>query len=146
VPLTPEQREQIVDLAKLGRGRNEIARTVGCSPTTVTKVAKANKVNFDGSITATATSARAADAKARRTALGLDMLGDLEGARLRLEYAGTARDFQLTAQGIDALSRAYANLLKLDPGDGGMTEARGLMAGFFAAVGRASDPLPADAG
>jgi len=142
MPLTPEQREQIVDLAKLGRGRNEIARTVGCSPTTVTKVAKAHKVTFDGSITATATSARAADAKARRTALGLDMLGDLEDARLRLEHAGTARDFQLTAQGIDALSRAYTNLLKLDPGDGGLSEARGLMAGFFAAVSTAAEPMP----
>jgi hypothetical protein len=66
----------------------------------------------------------------------------LETARLRIIEAATARDFQLTAQGLDALTRAYVNLQKLEPDDGGLDLARGLLGKFFAAVESVADPEP----
>lgn len=140
--LSDAQRQQIVDMAEAGSGRNEIAREVGVSPSTVSAVAKAVGLSFDRTQTEKATKAHVADAKARRATLGLEMLGDLEEARLRLAEATGARDFQLTAQGMDALTRAYANMVKLDPGDGGMEEARGLLGTIIGAIQATAEGLP----
>jgi transposase-like protein len=142
LPLSDAKRQQVIDLAKTGRGRNEIAREVGVSGRTVSVIADKEGLSFDRSQTVQATEARKVDAKARRTTLSLDMLGDLETARLRIIEAATARDFQLTAQGLDALTRAYVNLQKLEPDDGGLGEARGLLGKFFAAVESVADLEP----
>lgn len=140
--LSDAQREQIIDLARAGRKRNEIAREVGVSPSTVSRLAQAEGLTFDRTQTEKATKAHVADAKARRATLSLDMLGDLETARLRIIEAANARDFQLTAQGLDALTRAYVNLQKLEPDDGGLDMARGLLGKFFAAVESVADLEP----
>lgn len=140
--LSDATRQEIVDLIKAGGGRNEVAREVGVSGRTVSVVAEKAGLTFDRTQTRKATEARLVDAKARRATLGLEMLGDLEEARLRLAEATGARDFQLTAQGLDALTRAYSNMLKLDLGDGGMEEARGLLGTIIGAIKLSAEGQP----
>lgn len=140
--LSDAKRQEIVDLIKAGGGRNEIAREVGVSGRTVSVVAEKAGLTFDRMQTRKATEARLVDAKARRVSLGLEMLGDLEEARLRLAEATGARDFQLTAQGMDALTRAYSNMVKLDPGDGGIEEARGLLGTIIGAIKASAEGQP----
>lgn len=140
--LSDEKRQLILDLAKAGRGRNEIAKTVGCSGRTVSNIVKDAGMSFDRQDAIVATQARAADAKKRRIDLGADLLGDLEEARIRVGQTITAREFQQIAQGMDALMRAYVNLLKYEPDQDQMEVARGLLAGFFAAVQTTAEPMP----
>jgi hypothetical protein len=137
--LTDRQRDKVAELVRNGRGRNEIAREVGISGRTVSIIAQKAGLTFDRTQTIQATEARSADARARRTVLGLSMLGDLEDGRLRLAQSTSARDFQLTAQGLDALTRAYVNLLKLEPDDNGMEVARGMVNGILAAINASVD-------
>lgn len=63
--------------------RNAIAREVGVSPSTVTKVCDTARppITFDRTATATAVEARATDLKARRQALATGLLDDVERLR-----------------------------------------------------------------
>jgi hypothetical protein len=139
--LTDAQRLRIMDMVRAGRGRNEIAREIGVSGGTISRVASKAGLTFDRTETRRATDARSADAKARRTVLSLAMLGDLEDARLRLAEMVGARDFQLTAQGIDLLARAYVNLHKLEPDDNGLGEAKGMVASMLLAIRTSVDGI-----
>jgi transposase-like protein len=86
--LTPEDREQILALYRGGAGRNVIARTIGCSPATVSKVCKAAGVHFDRNATAQAVAARQIDLKARRQAILHRIYTRVEKNLDRLETAG----------------------------------------------------------
>lgn len=66
MPITPEKRAQIVDLAVAGMGRNEIARELGVAAATVSSVCERAGVAFDRRSTEQATRARVLDAKAKR--------------------------------------------------------------------------------
>ncbi|SOD72732.1 paired box domain-containing protein [Jatrophihabitans sp. GAS493] len=68
-PLTPAEKKRIVDLAKAGTTRNDIARQLGVSTGTVSKVAAAANVSFNRDATAAATHARKVDNAARRAAI-----------------------------------------------------------------------------
>lgn len=73
-PLTADERSHIVDLARTGMSRNDIAREVGRSTSTVTKVCTQAGVTFDRSATKAATAARQADNAARRAELSERLL------------------------------------------------------------------------
>ena len=66
-PLSDEQRQQILDLHAAGNTRNDIAREVGRSGSTVTKVVHDAGLTFDRTDTEAATKARRADLAERRT-------------------------------------------------------------------------------
>jgi hypothetical protein len=134
VALDPAKRRRVVELIQMEQGRNVIAKEVGISTSTVSAIAKQEGLNFDRTQTAQASSAQQKDAKSRRQALGSDMLGDLEQARLRLAKEENARGFQAAAQGLDALARAYGNIARIDPPDDGLVEAKGMVAGLFALI------------
>jgi hypothetical protein len=134
VPLSDDKRSRVVELVRGGMGRNAVAKEVGISGRTVSIIAAKEGLSFDREASAKATEARKEDAKARRSTLGVAMLGDLEEARLRLAKTETARDFQATAQGMDALTRAYTALVKLEPDDGGLGEARGMVGSILGAI------------
>lgn len=70
-PLDPAKQQEIVRLAESGMPRNEIARKVGCSYSTVTKWATRAGVEFDRSITQAAVEARQMDLKALRKELAV---------------------------------------------------------------------------
>lgn len=82
-PLTDQDREHVRQLHADGLNRNEIAREIGRSPSTVTKIAKALGLTFDRSKTHLAVIAHQVDAKAKRARLMQDLLDD--AARLRAE-------------------------------------------------------------
>ncbi|MFJ2354497.1 hypothetical protein [Frigoribacterium sp. NPDC087798] len=132
MPLDEGKRASVVAMVRQEVGRNEIARAVGVSPTTVTRIAKDERLSFDRSKTAQATQVVSIDAKARRKALGSRLLSDMEEARLRLAQEEQARGFAAVAQGLDALSRSYANLAKLDgPDTSEMNEMKSAMGAFM---------------
>jgi transposase-like protein len=78
-PINDELKQQIVDLAKTGLARNEIARQMGVAPSSVSKFCKAAGVGFDRTATAKATSAKQVDNKARRAELTERLLREAKG-------------------------------------------------------------------
>lgn len=64
-----------------GKGRNEIAETIGRSGRTVSRIAKELGLKFDREKTRAATEAKVIDARAKRAQLANDLLDD--AARLR---------------------------------------------------------------
>lgn len=89
---------------------------------------------FDRSLTVAATKVAKVDAKARRTALELALLGDLEGARERFAMAVSARESKAKAQGVDALMRSYVNLLRQSADDDALAEGRGIVGAILGAI------------
>lgn len=83
-PLTDNDRDLVRQLHAAGAARNDIAREIGRSPSTVSKLAKELGLSFDRTKTAVATAAKVNDAKARRAQLQLDLLGDAERLRRQL--------------------------------------------------------------
>lgn len=80
--VTDADREQVQALHAEGLSRNEIARRIGRSGRTVSRIADDLGLDFErGERTRAATEAKKADAKARRAQLALDLLDD--AARLR---------------------------------------------------------------
>lgn len=93
-PVTDEDREQVRALHAAGLGRNEIAREIGRSGETVSKIAKALGLSFErGPEVAAATAAKVADAKARRAQLMHELLDDAERLRVQLFAPTTIHSF-----------------------------------------------------
>lgn len=94
--LDPQTIEAIRTLAAGGMPRNEIARTLGLSGSTVSKWAKRGDDGpevFDRSQTKVATAAKVADAKSRRAELQLKLLEDAERLRGQLWQPAHAFSF-----------------------------------------------------
>lgn len=89
VPITDGERDRIRHLHAAGTTRNDIARDLGRSPATVSKVCVELGLTFDRTAVAAATEARKADAASRRASLELDLLDD--AARLRKQLWKPAR-------------------------------------------------------
>jgi hypothetical protein len=77
-PVTPEELQQIRDLHAQGKGRNEIARTLGRSLRTISLHAADLGLTFDRTLTAEATKARMADLAERRAILAEALHTDAE--------------------------------------------------------------------
>lgn len=73
-PLTDHDRQRVAELHAQGMSRNDIARQIKRSPSTVTKLARELGLAFDRAATRAATAAKVADAKARRADLALKLL------------------------------------------------------------------------
>jgi hypothetical protein len=80
-PVTDEARARVMALHAAGKGRNEIAREVGYSTATITKIVSAAGKSFDRSETAVAVAAR----KARRAAIVTRLFNRSEFLLARLE-------------------------------------------------------------
>lgn len=72
--VTSTEEAEIERLLRAGESRNHVARTVGVSPSTVSKRARALGIPLDGTPTAVATRVRQIDAAARRATLRHDLL------------------------------------------------------------------------
>ncbi|WP_417216413.1 helix-turn-helix domain-containing protein [Arthrobacter sp.] len=133
MPLTPEQRDQIVELAQQGHSRNHIARTVGCSGTTVRKYATAAGYTFDREATAAATQAKQIDQRARRTEINATILDRIQNAMSGMGKADDPRAFQAFAQSAASLARAHAELARLNPPeeDQNIEAMKAALAGFL---------------
>ncbi|WP_206315713.1 helix-turn-helix domain-containing protein [Streptomyces sp. C1-2] len=131
---TPDPRAQVLNLARAGHGRNEVARRTGIPPTTVTRIAAEAGVTFDRSATAVATQARVVDAKARRSILAAGILDDLDDARQHLRDATDAKDLFFAAKAVDALASAHVRLVAVDGPQDGMDEAKSMLGALHEAL------------
>lgn len=138
-PITDDDRRCVRELHAQDKSRNEIARALGRSPSTVSKIAGQfdPPLSFDRAPQVeAATRARTADLAARRTALAVDLQGDAERMRAQLweralhgEFAGKEGDWhQVTLdrprfvdqrQIIAAVQTAIGTSLRLAPAEGG---------------------------
>ncbi|MEV1202799.1 hypothetical protein [Microbispora rosea] len=94
-PLDPDLRAAILDDIRAGKTRNEISRDRGVSPSTVSRLATANGLSFDRSMTKAATEAAQADAASDRATLATESLAAARAALRRAVEAlpeASARD------------------------------------------------------
>ncbi|MGV9281636.1 hypothetical protein [Streptomyces sp. NPDC003730] len=145
---TPDPRTQVLDLARAGHGRNEVARRTGIPPTTVTRIAAEAGVTFDRTATAQATEARVIDAKARRVLVGGQLLEDIDQARAQLHAATDAKDVFFAAKAIDALASAHVRIAGVDGPPDESAEAKSLLGALHDALvgkwGAGADDGPQD--
>lgn len=105
VPVHP-RAEMVVVLAQQGIGRNEISRRTGISTASVSRIAAAHGIEFDGSQTEVALKARIAQLKQAQAGIALGLVEDITSARGLLRMATTHRDFAFAAKAIGDLTQA----------------------------------------
>lgn len=100
-PLDQARRQQIINLHADGHARNEIARRVGVSSSTVSKVCKQEGLDFDRTQTVAATRAKSVDAKAMRAEIALKLLqkangllDEMDGPRIVFNFGGKDNTYE----------------------------------------------------
>jgi len=161
-PITDHDREQVRTLHAAGKSRNEIARMLRRSPSTVSKIAASfdPPLSFDRAAeVATATQVRQADLAARRATLALALQADAEQLRAQLwapctvgEFAGRDGDWHTAdldrprfadqRQIIGAVQTAVSTSLRLAPAEGG--EGAEQVRSMLGALGEALQQAAAD--
>lgn len=134
-PVDPTARARVIELARAGKGRNEIAREVGINVSTVTKIAKENGLAFDRAATAVAVAVRSTDLKARRQTIVSRLYGLAERDLDRLE----APTFTATARAANGTT--VTTVLNVVPSD----EARALSAAIGQNLNSAAKTAAIDA-
>lgn len=160
-PIDDRDREQVRELHAQGKSRNQIAKAIGRSPSTVSKIAASFEppLTFDRAAeVAIATEVRRADLAARRTALALALQQDAERMRAQLweacvhgEFAGKDGDWHETRldrprftdqrQIIGAVQQAVGTSLRLAPAEGGegVEQVRSMLGALGEALAQAAD-------
>jgi hypothetical protein len=92
-PITEEDRRRVKALHAAGRNRNQIAKEIGRSGSTVSKIAEQLGLSFNRDAVQAATEARVADAKARRAELMHALLDDAQKLRQQLFAPTTIHSF-----------------------------------------------------
>lgn len=128
--LSDRKRAEVLDLARSGLPRNEVARRADVGTSTVSRLCAAEGITFDRAATAAATEAKVTDVKAGRIGHAAALLDDLAHARRQLRSAETARDLADVARAVSLLAAAHVRLVQVDPDDGGVEEAKGLLTQF----------------
>lgn len=138
-PIDDNDRRRVRELHAAGKSRNDIAREIRRSPSTVSKIAAACEppLSFDRAAEVTAaTAVRTADLAARRAALALALQDDAERLRVQLwqpavhgEFAGKEGHWQHVnldqprfvdqRQIIASVQTAVGTSLRLAPAEGG---------------------------
>ena len=91
-PLTQADRDRVRELHAAGRNRNQIAKDIGRSGATVSKIAGELGLSFDRELVKAATDAKVADAREKRAQLMLDYLTDAQRLRTQLWVATQYRE------------------------------------------------------
>lgn len=152
-PITDADRGQVRELHAQGKTRNDIARTIGRSPSTVTGIAHVLGLSFDRSATAAATHARQVDNRARRTEIvgrlydrAEQILGRLEAERYTFTATTVngieskvldhvpAPDEKALASAMSSHLGAAARLEQVDA-DKGAEGAKSMLGGLAVALG-----------
>jgi hypothetical protein len=92
-PITDDDRRRVRSLHAAGRNRNQIAKELSRSGSTVSKIAAEFGLSFDRDAVKAATVARVADAKARRAELMHALLDDAQRLRQQLFAPTTIHSF-----------------------------------------------------
>lgn len=153
--ITDADRQRVRELHAQDKGRNEIARAIGRSPSTVSKIAAQfdPPLSFDrAEQVEAATRVRTADLAARRATLALDLQADAERLRAQLwaptvhgEFAGREGEWHETHLPqprfgdqraiIASVQTAVGTSLRLAPAEGG--EDAGQVRSMLGALGEA---------
>ncbi|MFI2634739.1 hypothetical protein ACH5A2_30805 [Streptomyces collinus] len=104
-PVHP-RAEMVVVLAQQGMGRNEISRRTGIPAVSVSRIAEANGIYFDGSRIEMALKARIAELKQQQAGIALGLHEDIAVARMLLRTARTHRDYAFASKAIGDLTQA----------------------------------------
>ncbi|MFD9069502.1 helix-turn-helix domain-containing protein [Streptomyces lasiicapitis] len=113
-PISERDCTNVRQLHSEGKSRNEIARRIGRSAATVSKIARQEGLTFAGGArVAAATEARRADAAARRDQLADDALDGALGQVERTTAADNARDARDHATAARALTEVHARVAEL---------------------------------
>lgn len=149
------------DLHAQGMSRNDIAREMSRSGSTISRHAAAENLSFErGPEVEAATAAKVADAKARRAQMMLDLLDDADRLRLQLwapttlhsfggkDHSYNSRDveqplFKDQRDIMGAVSMALNASMRLDhhDTDGGAEGARSMVSQLFGALKTVADQL-----
>ncbi|WP_414936636.1 helix-turn-helix domain-containing protein [Amycolatopsis sp. cmx-11-51] len=97
--ITETDRERVRELHTEGKTRNDIAREINRSPSTVTGISRALGLSFDRSATAAATHARQVDNRSRRA----DIVGRLYSRAERILGRLEADQYTFTATTINGI-------------------------------------------
>lgn len=127
------------DLHSQGRSLHSIAAEMNRGKDTISKYAGRAGLSFSRVGTEQATQASVADAKSRQARIRLDLLGDIEQARLRIARADSARDFQAIGQGFAAVMRAYTDFVRTLPEETGMDMAKSMLGRIYLAIAASVD-------
>lgn len=103
--ITDADRDRVRDLHSEGKSRNDIARAISRSPSTVTGIARSLGLSFDRSATAAATHARQIDNRSRRT----EIVGRLYGRAERILGRLEAERYTFTATTINGIESKVLN-------------------------------------
>ncbi|MEU4998260.1 helix-turn-helix domain-containing protein [Streptomyces sp. NPDC021622] len=169
-PITADDRRRVRELHAQDKSRNEIARALNRSPSTVSKIAAAFEppLTFDRAPQVeAATRARTADLAARRAALALALQGDAERLRTQLwaptmhgEFAGREGEWHETHLPqprfgdqraiVASVQTAVGTSLRLAPVEGGENaeQVRSMLGALGEALTQATndDQAPDDGG
>ncbi|EEP73515.1 hypothetical protein MCAG_03842 [Micromonospora sp. ATCC 39149] len=159
-PVTQADYDQVRALHAERLSRNAIAKQLGRSGKTISEIAKKLGLSFDREKTKVATAARVADAKDRRAALALALLGDAEKLRGQLweeahyvDHGGKEYDrvdwtlpqptFADKLKIMQATGIAVDRAVKLDQydADPGIDAAKSMLGALAAGLGAAYDQL-----
>lgn len=158
---TDDDTQRLHALHAQGMSRNDIAREMSRSGSTISSHAAAEGLSFErGPEVAAATEAKRADAKARRAQMMLDLLEDADKLRLQLWAPTTihsfgGKDHTYNSKRVDqplfkdqrdimnACSVALTASMRLDhhDTDGGAEGARSMVTALFAGLKAAADQL-----
>lgn len=127
-PITDADREQVRRLHAEGESRNAIARAIGRSAASVSKIARELGLTFSGGArVAAATEARRADAAARRELLADEALDGALGQVARTAGAESARDARDHATAARALTEVHARVAELARQTGTASKGAGML-------------------
>lgn len=158
---TDDETLRLHELHAQGMSRNDIAREMGRSGSTISNHAAAEGLSFErGAEVAAATEAMRADAKSRRAQMMLDLLDDADRLRLQLwapttlhsfggkDHTYASRDvqqplFKDQRDIMGAVSMALNASMRLDhhDTDGGAEGARSMVSQLFAGLKAVADQL-----
>nr|WSZ99552.1 hypothetical protein OH820_31340 [Streptomyces sp. NBC_00857] len=145
VPVHP-RAEMVVVLAQQGIGRNEISRRTGISTASVSRIAAAYGLGFDGSQTEVALKARIADLKQRQAGIALGLVEDITSARGLLRMATTHRDFAFAAKAIGDLTQAAQRMTPEVSEQESIEEAKDFLVGLRDTMGAIRNNFEAEHG
>ncbi|RBQ05165.1 helix-turn-helix domain-containing protein [Micromonospora sp. LHW51205] len=159
-PVTQADHDRVRELHAEGLSRNAIAKEIGRSGKTVSEIAVKLGLTFDRTRTRAATEARRDDAKSRRAALALALLGDAERLRAQLwkpahyvDHGGKEYDrvdwtldepaFADKLKLMQSVGIAVDRAVKLDQydADPGIDAAKSMLGALAAGLGAAYDQL-----
>jgi DNA-binding MurR/RpiR family transcriptional regulator len=138
-PLTDKQRDRVLALARAGeQSRAAIAREVGISPSSVSRICKAAGIPGDRSNTAAATQAKVMDVRHRRAEAAAGLLDDIEHARAALWKSQNAQDLAYSAKAVSSLVSAHVRVATVDTEVEGTQAARSMLGQLAAGLGIAA--------